>query len=273
MAVSAEDVLVVVRGREVLVERAAHGVRLCPSEVAVAFADSPLFVTRREERTWYAARAQSSIATLPEGLAFSSARALFSELPEAELHLVGSALACVEFEESHRFCGRCGTPTESGAVSAPANQGAGERVRTCPSCQLVAYPRIPPAVIILVEREGRMLLARGPNFPPGRFGAVAGFVGIGESLEDAARREVREEVGIEIDELRYFASQPWPFGHSLMIGFYARYASGELAPDGVEIVEAGWFELGSLPQLPPPISIARKMIDAFVASRWSSVRL
>jgi NAD+ diphosphatase len=267
MAVSADDVLVVLRGTEVLVERVAHGTALCSSERAAAFAASPIFVTRRDERSWYAARAQSSIADLPDGLAFSPVRALFSELPEATLHLVGSALACVEFEETHRFCGRCGAPTEPGTLAAPSHDPIAERVRACPRCQLVVYPRIPPAVIVLVEREGRILLARGPNFPPGRFGAVAGFVGIGESLEEAARREVREEVGIEIEDLRYFSSQPWPFGHSLMIGFYARYAGGELVPDGTEIVEAAWFELDALPQLPPPISIARKLIDAFLVSR------
>jgi NAD+ diphosphatase len=129
---------------------------------------------------------------------------------------------------------------------------------------LTFHPRIPPAVIVLVEQEGRLLLARGANFPPGRFSAVAGFVEIGESLEDAARREVQEEVGVRITDLRY-SSQPWPFGHSLMIGFHARYDGGELRPDGVEIAEADWFRHDALPQLPPRISIARRMIEHFLA--------
>jgi NAD+ diphosphatase len=120
-------------------------------------------------------------------------------------------------------------------------------------------------VIVLVQRGEQLLLARGANFPPGLFSAVAGFVEIGESLEQAARREVREEVGVEIADLRYFASQPWPFGHSLMIGFHAQYAGGELRADGVEIVDAAYFEATALPLLPPALSIARQLIDAAVA--------
>jgi NAD+ diphosphatase len=116
-----------------------------------------------------------------------------------------------------------------------------------------------------VERNQQILLARNANFPAGRFSLVAGFVDPGESLEQAVAREVREEVGIEIADLHYYGSQPWPFGRSLMIGFYARYAGGDIRVDGVEIAEAGWFALDRLPDLPSPISIARKMIDAFVA--------
>ena len=123
---------------------------------------------------------------------------------------------------------------------------------------------------MLVERAGQLLLARGAHFPAGRFSAVAGFVEIGESLEDAARREVQEEVGIQIADLRYFSSQPWPFGRSLMVGFHARYQSGELRPDGVEIVEAEWFRPDALPLLPPPISIARRLIEEFLARERAS---
>jgi NAD+ diphosphatase len=119
-------------------------------------------------------------------------------------------------------------------------------------------------VITLVERDdGRILLARNASFPSGMFSAVAGFVEVGESLEQAACREVAEEVGIQIDRLRYFGSQPWPFGRSLMIGFFAKYASGEVTVDGTEIAEARWFAPDGLPVLPPQISIARRMIDAW----------
>jgi len=260
---AAAEVLVVVRGMEVLVEQSEGTVALCRAGLAQRFGERPLFVGRAGDQIWRAASAQPDLE-LPEGLAFVAARTLFADLPEATLHMVGRALACVEFEQQHRFCGRCAAPTTaSGSATALGNEPE-ERVRTCPDCGLTFHPRIPPAVIVLVERGDRLLLARGANFPPGRFSAVAGFVEIGESLEQAARREVQEEVGIQIRDLRYFSSQPWPFGHSLMIGFHARYESGELRPDGVEIVEADWFSRDALPLLPPPISIARRLIEAFL---------
>jgi NAD+ diphosphatase len=255
------EVLVVVRGMELLTEESNGHLQLCSREAAVRFAGAQILVGRRWNEVWYAAPAREDIE-LPENLAFRAARALFAELPEATLDMVGRALACVEFEQSHRFCGRCGTLTRPGTSA--ANE-PNERVRACPNCSLTFHPRIPPAVIVLVERGDQLLLARGANFPVGRFSAVAGFVEIGESLEDAARREVQEEVGVQITDLRYFSSQPWPFGRSLMIGFHARYQSGALRPDGIEIVEADWFRRDALPQLPPPISIARRLIEEFLA--------
>jgi len=261
----ASEILVVVRGMAVLVEQADGGaVALCSRETALGFAGAPLFVGRDGSQAWYAAPARDDFEP-PDGLSFRPARALFSELPEALLHMVGRALACVEFEQNHRFCGRCATATTLGPLLAALPGEPSERVRVCPSCGLTFHPRIPPAVIVLVERADCLLLARGANFPAGLFSAVAGFVEIGESLEQAARREVQEEVGVQIEDLRYFSSQPWPFGHSLMIGFHARYAGGELRPDGVEIVEADWFRRDALPLLPPPISIARRLIEEFLA--------
>jgi NAD+ diphosphatase len=200
---------------------------------------------------------QPELGLLTERLSFVPVRALFGVLEPRLLDLVGRALAIVDFETTHQFCGRCSAPTE--AI-------AGERGKRCPRCGLSAYPRIPPAVITLIEHEGKLLLARSARFRAGVFSAVAGFVEIGEALEEAAIREVREEVGVEIGDLRYFGSQPWPFGRSLMVGFFGRYQGGEIRVDGSEIVEAAWFDLDQLPLLPPPVSIARKLIDTFVAS-------
>lgn len=191
-------------------------------------------------------------------LSFVPVRSLFSVLDEALLNVVGRSMAVVEFETTHRFCGRCATAT------VPI---VGERGKTCLRCNLSFYPRIPPAVITLIEHEGRLLLARSARFKTGMFSAVAGFVEIGESLEEAAIREVREEVGVEIGDLRYFGSQPWPFGRSLMVGYFGRYLSGDIQVDGNEIVEAAWFDVEHLPLLPPPLSIARKLIDSFVAAQ------
>jgi NAD+ diphosphatase len=193
-------------------------------------------------------------------LRFVPVRSLFGTLEARLLDLVGRSLSIVEFEVTHRFCGRCASTTE------PIS---GERGKRCTGCGFTFYPRIAPAVITLVEHENRLLLARSARFKAGMFSAVAGFVEIGESLEHAAAREVREEVGVEISDLRYFGSQPWPFGRSLMIGYFASYAGGEIKVDGTEIVEAHWFDVEHLPLLPPPVSIARQLIDTFLAQHSS----
>ena len=130
---------------------------------------------------------------------------------------------------------------------------------------MLFYPRLSPAVIVLVKRENEVLLARSPGFPEGMYSVLAGFVEPGESIEETIGREVREEVGIEVENLRYFGSQPWPFPNSLMIGFTTNYAGGELRIEPAEIEDAGWYRVDSLPKLPPKVSIARAMIDSFTA--------
>src|SRR5207248_7129772 len=165
----------------------------------------------------------------------------------------GRALQLVEWDRTHQFCGRCGSRTEAHRE---------ERVRVCPSCKLSAYPRVAPAVMALVRREKEVLLARSPHFPPGMYSALAGFVEPGESLEQCLAREVQEEVGVRVGSIRYFASQPWPFPHSLMIAFVAEWSAGEIAPQPSEIEDAKWFDVLQLPKLPSRISIARRLIDS-----------
>jgi NAD+ diphosphatase len=189
----------------------------------------------------------------PEGMEWSLLRPLFPRIDDGFLALAGRALQVVEWDRTHRYCGRCGTPTEPKST---------ERVRVCPSCSLTFYPRLAPVVMALVVRGRELLLARSPHFIKGMYSALAGFVEAGENLEECLVREVREEVGIEIDTPRYFASQPWPFPHSLMIAYSCRYAGGELRPDPSEIEDAGWFDIDHLPMLPHRLSIARKLIDA-----------
>jgi NAD+ diphosphatase len=183
-------------------------------------------------------------------------RSLWGEVPDTDWTIAGRAVQLVAWARTHRFCGRCGTPT----VSEP-----GDRALRCSACGLLAYPRLAPAVIVLVHRGDEVLLARGVRFALPMYSCLAGFVEPGETLEEAVRREVREEVGVEIDDVRYVGSQPWPFPHSLMIGFDARWAAGDIAIDPAEIVDAGWFRRDGLPMVPPPISIARKLIDRWVA--------
>ena len=195
-------------------------------------------------------------AEAPPGTQWEGLRALFSVLDDAHFALAGRALQLVDWDRSHQYCGRCGARTEAKAE---------EHARVCPACQLAAYPRIAPAVMALVRRGRELLLARSPHFPPGMYSALAGFVEPGETLEQCLARELEEEVGVTATRARYFASQPWPFPHSLMIAFVCDWVSGELRPQEGEIEAAAWFDVLQLPKLPSRISIARRLIDSAAA--------
>ncbi len=250
----------VVRNGEVLVS--GHG--LWPHGLAADLPPGvdhePLFLGSLEgQPVWAAGVAVETEA--PDGLIFEHLLALAARLPDHQWALAGRAVQLVEWERTHRFCGRCG------AATLPAE---GERATRCPECGLLAFPRLAPAVITLVEREGKALLARGRTFGVPMYSCIAGFVEPGETLEQAVRREVREEVGIGLGQLRYFASQPWPFPHSLMVGFLAQWESGEIAIDPDEIVQAGWFGPDELPRIPPKLSIARSLIDDWLQRQAAS---
>lgn len=191
----------------------------------------------------------------PEGLSFSGVRELYGVADDDIYSLAGRAIQIIDWDRSHRFCGRCGHATVRLDY---------ERARKCPSCGLLNFPRLAPAVITLVERDGKALLAQNAAFVGGFYSILAGFVEPGEGLEEAVRREIREEVGIEVRDITYFGSQPWPYPHSLMIGFTAKWASGELTLDPNEIADAGWFAPSEFPQIPGKISISRQLIDNFV---------
>jgi NAD+ diphosphatase len=192
----------------------------------------------------------------PAGWIWQELRRLFGTLDEPLFALAGRALQIAEWDRTHQFCGACGSPT--------ASQSA-ERSRRCPGCNLIAYPRLAPAIMCLVRRTDRgrpeLLLGRSPRFPRDMYSVLAGFAEPGETLEQCVEREVYEEVGVRVSGIRYFASQPWPFPHSLMIAFVAEYAGGEITPDPAEIEEARWFPIDELPKLPARISIARRLID------------
>ncbi len=184
--------------------------------------------------------------------------ALHAHVSPEEWTVAGRAVQLVQWQRTHRYCGRCATETE---------QAPGERAMRCPDCGLLAFPRLAPAVITLVTRDdGSALLARNAAWPVPMFSCLAGFVEPGETLEQAVAREVAEEVGVTVGRVRYQASQPWPFPHSLMIGFTAEWAGGDIAVDGTEIAEAAWFTTDDLPQIPPRLSIARRLIDDWIAA-------
>jgi NAD+ diphosphatase len=191
----------------------------------------------------------------PEGMAFEGLRKVYGRLDEDLFWLAGRAVQVIEWDRTHRFCGRCGTPLKPRET---------ERAKECPRCGLLHFPRLAPAVIVLIERGRELLMARSRHFAPGVYSVLAGFVEPGETLEEAVEREVFEEAGIRIKDIRYFGSQPWPFPHSLMIGFTAVHASGELTINHEEIEDAGWFTADNLPGQPGKISIARQLIEWFL---------
>jgi NAD+ diphosphatase len=191
----------------------------------------------------------------PEGMAFEGFRSLFDRLDEPLFWLAGRAMQIVDWDRTHQYCGRCGTPMRL---------RVNERAKECPRCGLLHFPRISPAIIVLVERGDELLLARSHRSAPGIYSVLAGFVEPGETLEAAVEREVKEEVGLRIKDIRYFGSQPWPFPHSLMIAFTATYADGEIVLDESEMEDAQWFTVKNLPRGPMRISIARRLIDWFI---------
>lgn len=192
---------------------------------------------------------------VPNGMEFIPLRSLFDLIDMDLFLLAGKAFQIVLWDQSHQFCGRCGSPTE---------QPPDERAKKCPKCGLIRYPQICPAVITAVLKDNKILLAHAKAFKNNMFSLISGFVEPGETLEECVQRELMEEVGIKVKNIKYFGSQPWPYPNSLMVGFTSEYESGEITVDGVEIEKADWFELDNLPELPSQVSIARKIIDWYV---------
>jgi NAD+ diphosphatase len=186
-------------------------------------------------------------------------RDLAPMLSQAEGGMVAHAVGLLNWHRRHRFCANCGAPSEA--------REAGH-VRVCPACGAQHHPRTDPVVIMLVTDGDRALLGRQAQWPAGRYSALAGFVEPGESLEEAVAREVREEAGVRVDDVRYRSSQPWPFPTSLMLGFSARWAGGEPVVRDGELEDVGWFARQAIVdgdvQLPPPTAIARRLIDEWL---------
>ncbi|MGH8256837.1 MAG: NAD(+) diphosphatase [Steroidobacteraceae bacterium] len=204
-----------------------------------------------------------AVAFQPAGTVYEELRPLLPQVPEDEAHLLSYARALLVWRSRHRHCGVCGAPTRP--------RSAGHVIAcTAQSCAAQVFPRIDPAIIVLVTDGTRALLGRQPSWPPGRYSTIAGFVEPGESLEEAVAREVHEETGALVQSVRYFASQPWPFPASLMLGFHAHAPQNQIKLDG-ELEDARWFERSELQSgraalLPPPHTIARRLLEAWFQS-------
>jgi len=205
----------------------------------------------------YAAALSDSEKTPAKGI-FLDLRLLYGRLDPVLISIAFRALHLLDWSQNTQHCGRCGMRMR---------EKAGLQAKECSHCGHLRFPRISPAVIVLVERGDKVLLARSPRFRDSFYSVLAGFAEPGETLEEVVAREVREETGIAVRDIRYFGSQPWPFPDSLMIAFTAQYAGGEIRVDGTEILDAQWFAYNQLPKIPGKISIARDLIDWFVTKQ------
>jgi len=193
-------------------------------------------------------------AIIPKDLDFSKLKSLTHQLSEEMFWIGGRAVQIVNWNNDHKYCGKCGTLTQNVEK---------ERVKKCPKCGLSNYPRICPAIIVAVIKEGKLLLAHNNQFPKDLYSVVSGFLEVGETFEKCVVREVYEETGVIVKNIKYFGNQPWPFPNSLMVGFTAEYASGEIQVDGNEIGHADWYSSTEMPLAPDSISIAKELIDWF----------
>lgn len=198
---------------------------------------------------------------LPSGFRSNDLRRMLGQLDDTFFGIASRAAQILEWDKTHQFCSRCGTATEL---------HPSDRAKICPACGYVHYPRLSPCVITVITRGEHILLGRQASWPSGVYSALAGFIEVGESIEEALQREVFEESGVAVGALRYVASQPWPFPHQLMIGFLAEYAGGEIQVDGEELEDAQWFHVQQLPKMPPPGSLSRFLIDTYVEEVLSS---
>jgi NAD+ diphosphatase len=188
---------------------------------------------------------------LPEGYKLEALRPLYGKLPPDLMKAARFAVHLVHWDRITRFCGVCGAPT---------CEKTDERAKVCPSCKSLFYPRIAPAVIVAILNGKKILLAHNRRFTAPIYSLIAGFIEMGETAEECIQREIMEEVGLTVKNIRYFGSQPWPFPDSLMLGFTAEYAGGEVRADGEELLDAKWFCPPDMPTLPSGDSIARRII-------------
>jgi NAD+ diphosphatase len=199
---------------------------------------------------------------IPDSMEFIGLRQLNERINKIILQVAFRAIQIVTWDETHRFCGVCGEST----IKHPD-----EYAKVCPKCGHISYPRLCPAVIVAVTKGDKLLLASNKNFTSNMYSVLAGFVEAGETLEECVKREIREEVGIEVKNIKYFGSQSWPFPNSYMLAFTAEHKSGEIKIDENEIADARWFGIDEMPNIPGNLSISRELIDWFI-EKYKNIR-
>lgn len=244
---------VLLRGGEMIVAIAETMFLPSSAEPPISIEGDPLYIGIWQGHPCRLARVVKE-AVLPDGLTECDLLAGNPELPIDLLSLGGLSRQILHWEDNSRYCSKCGTTMQR----LPDEWG-----KLCPECGAHHFPHIHPCVIVVVRRPGEVLLARKPEWPTGRYSLVAGFLDFAECLEEAVEREVMEETGIKIDNIRYVGSQGWPFPSQLMAGYVADYVSGEVKVEEKELEDAGWYSVDDLPLLPPKRSIARYLIDTY----------
>ncbi len=221
------------------------------------YIERQVFMGLYNDKACYAASLSEKPKTLSEQISFQHIRLSHELLNDNQtFSIVSKAKQLLNWDLNSLYCGKCGHINEL---------SKSERAKQCSHCHFMSFPQIAPAMLVLVWREKQILLARSPQFNPGVYSILAGFVEPGETLEQTVMREVKEEAGISIKNLQYVGSQSWPFPSNLMLGFSAEYDDGELIFDRKELEDAQWFSLDNLPKLPKPISVSRLMIDEHLA--------
>ena len=248
-----EGFAVIFSGRHILLNREAPF--LPTSSVLKQFDITPLAIGTSGENQCYAIDLPTEPSILEEKFQLPELRFALGALQQWEYDAVSRARHLLTWYKTHRYCGACGKPTRMSDMDIAI---------VCPECNTRFYPQLAPAVIVAVTREDKILLAHNSRFVSGVYGLIAGFVEAGESAEQAIHREIMEETGIEVTDIRYLTSQSWPFPNSLMLGFQAKYKAGEAHADGEELTDLGWFTADTLPSIPQPGSVARKIIDDFL---------
>lgn len=193
-----------------------------------------------------------SFETPPDGYIFDDIRNCRKFYKEETYSKAIQAKAILNWDRTHRYCGVCGEELPSMKE---------DKSKLCPNCRQLLFPEIACAIIVGITKGDKLLLAHNTNFLKDRYSVIAGFVELGETLEEAVRREIKEEVNINVKNIKYFGSQSWPFPSSMMFGFTAEYESGEITPDGLEIQTGDWFSKNNIPHIPPHGSISREIID------------
>ncbi|MFL0809403.1 MAG: NAD(+) diphosphatase [Agarilytica sp.] len=254
--VSADLLIVINRGRLMCKHGRPFQLLSADIETQLPAADHRHYLGHLDGKHCFAVFFSATEMAAPNQFEWHDLRAQLGLIEETLFNLAGRALQITRWYREHQFCGVCGQPTR---------QAKSDRALVCSHCEHRAYPRISPCVIGLVKHGDRCLLARGVRTPEGVFTTLAGFIEAGETAEEAFAREVYEEVGLRISNIRYVCSQPWPFPSQLMLGFYAECDSEELNIDEREIIEAAWFEADKLPNIPPMGTIAGKLIHGFVS--------
>lgn len=247
-ATSAEALHILVRGRNVAYDH-EQGLFLTRQQFDGLAISQSIYLGQLGMQPLYVSQLHAEAVVEVQNL-----YALLGQLAEDHFALAGRAVQISDWYVNHQFCGRCGAP------NLIADR---ERAMRCEPCNLLHYPRLSPCIIVLITNGEQMLLARNAKFPTGLYSTLAGFIEPGESAEHALSREVSEEVGLRVRKCRYFGSQPWPFPHQLMLGYFAEYEGGAIKVDGVEITDAQWWHYKNLPRTPPESSISGQLIRAY----------